>query len=87
MTCDPIVLGQIKSTFSAHASSLELRQDSVSALELAGRRHLDGLVIDCDQVVGGVEALTKIRNNRSNKNALIIAVINGLTSTETALDS
>ena len=39
VTCDPILLGQIKSTFSAHASSLELRQDSVSALELAGRRH------------------------------------------------
>jgi CheY-like chemotaxis protein len=87
VTCDPILLGQIKSTFSAHASSLELRQDSVSALEVAGRRHFDGLVIDCDQVVGGVEALTKIRNSRSNKNALIIAVINGLTSVETALDS
>src|SRR5438552_8798599 len=87
VTCDSTLLGQIKSAFSTHAALLDLRQDSASAIELAGRRHLDGLVIDCDDVAGGTEALVKVRNSRSNKESQIIAVVNGSTSVGTALDS
>jgi len=87
VTADPALLGQMKSAFGTRAASLDLRQDSASAIELAARRHLDGLVIDCDDVVGGMETLAKVRNSRSNKDTLIIAVVNGLTSTGTALDS
>ncbi len=65
---------------------LDLRQYSASAIELAGRRHLDGLVIDCDDVAGGTEALVKVRNSRSNKETQIVAVVNGSTSVGTALD-
>jgi CheY-like chemotaxis protein len=86
VTCDSTLFGQVKSAFSAHAASLDLRQDSASAIELAGRRHLDGLVIDCDDVAGGKEALAKIRNSRSNRETQIVAVVNGSTSVETALD-
>jgi len=48
---------------------------------------LDGLVIDCDDVAGGTEALVKVRNSRSNKETQIVAVVNGSTSVGTALDS
>jgi hypothetical protein len=47
---------------------------------------LDGLVIDCDDVHGGTEALAKVRASRSNKQSTIFAVVNHLTSAETALD-
>jgi CheY-like chemotaxis protein len=86
VTCDATLLGQIRSAFATHAASLDLRQDSVSAIELAGRRHLDGLVIDCDDVSGGAEALAKVRSSRSNKETVIIAVVNGSTSVGAALD-
>jgi CheY-like chemotaxis protein len=86
VTCDPTLLGQIKSIFDEHTASLVLRQDSASAIELAGRRHLDGIVIDCDDVLGGAEALVTVRESRSNKDTLMIAVVNGFTSTGTALD-
>ena len=86
VTGDPTLLGQMKAAFSAQAASLDLRQDSASAIELASRRHWDGLLIDCDDVAGGTEALAKARASRSNKETLIIAVVNGLTSTATALD-
>ena len=86
MTCDSTLLGQIRSSLSTHAASLDLRQDSASAIELAGRRHFDGLVIDCDDVADGTQALSKIRNRRSNKEAVIIAVVNGWTSVGEALD-
>jgi CheY-like chemotaxis protein len=86
VTCDPTLLGQIKANFSARGLTLDLRQDSASAVELASRRHWDGLIIDCDDVAGGTEALVNVRSSRSNQETLIIAVLNGLTDRETALD-
>jgi DNA-binding NtrC family response regulator len=85
VTCDPILLGQIKANFSARGASLDLREDSVSALELVGRRHWDGLIIDCDDVAGGMEVLVKVRNSRSNQETLAIAVLNGTANTDVAL--
>jgi CheY-like chemotaxis protein len=86
VTCDSTLIAQIKPIINAHAASLDLRQDSVSAIELAGRRHWDGLVIDCDDVAGGTEVLAKVRSSRSNKETVIVAVVNGSTSVGTALD-
>lgn len=86
VTCDPILLGQIKANFSARGASLDLRQDAASAVELASRRHWDGLIIDCDDVAGGTEALVNMRSSRSNQQTLIIAVLNGSTSASRALD-
>jgi len=47
---------------------------------------LDGLVIDCDNVPGGTTALAELRRAPANKQTLILAVVNGLTSAEEALD-
>ena len=85
VTCDFTLLGQIRSGLDARAS-LDLRQDSESALELAARRHLDGFIIDCDDLNGGAAALSKVRNSRSNKHTLILAVVNGSTSVGGALE-
>src|ERR1700731_4453873 len=85
VTCDSALLAQIKSIVNTHAASLDLRQDSLSAIELTGRRHWDGLVIDCDDVAGGTEALAKARSSRSNKETVIVAVVNGSTSVGTGL--
>src|SRR5579864_396859 len=76
----------VQASLGAHAASLQLRQDSASAIELASRRHLDGLVIDCDDVPGGTKALPELRSTPANKQALVLAVVNGWTSPEQALD-
>jgi hypothetical protein len=86
VTRDSNLLGQIKATLSEHEASLDLRQDSASAVELVSRRHWDGLIIDCDDVPRGTETITHVRNSRSNKQTLIFAVVNGSTSVDTALD-
>lgn len=85
MTCDLDLLGHVQSALDSHGASLQLRQDSASALELVSRRHLDGLVIDCDDVPGGTKALPALRSSPANKQTLILAVVNGLTSAEEAL--
>jgi DNA-binding NarL/FixJ family response regulator len=86
VTRDPNLLGHIKATLQGYGASLDLRQDSASAIELASRRHWDGIVIDCDDVPGGREAIAEVRNCRSNKQTLIFAVVNGSTSVDDALD-
>ncbi|MFZ0761199.1 MAG: PilZ domain-containing protein [Candidatus Sulfotelmatobacter sp.] len=86
VTCDPTLLGHVQAGLGAHGASLQFRQDSASAIELASRRHLDGLVIDCDNVPGGTRALAELRRAPANKETLILAVVNGLTSAEEALD-
>jgi hypothetical protein len=86
MTRDLNLMGQIKTTLNEHGAWLDLRQDSASTTELISRRHWDGLVIDCDDVPGGTEAIAEVRNSRSNKHSLIFAVVNGSTGVEAALD-
>jgi CheY-like chemotaxis protein len=86
VTQDFDLLGRIKSNLSEHEATLDLRQDSASAIELTSRRHWDGVVIDCDDVPGGLEAITKVRNSRSNRQTMIFAVTNGATRADAALD-
>lgn len=86
VTCDLGLLNQIKSNFGTSGPALDFRQDSASAIELASRRHLDGVFIDCDDVPGGTQVLSETRNSRSNKQTLIFAMTNGSTSLEKAVD-
>jgi DNA-binding response OmpR family regulator len=86
VTCDSSLLGHLKATFGAHEVSLDLRQDSASAIELASRRHFDGVIIDCDDVQGGTEAIVQVRNGNSNQQSLIVAVVNAATNPKAALD-
>ena len=86
VTGDPTLLGHFQASLGTHGASIQLRQDSASAIELAFRRHLDGLVIDCDDVPGGTKALAQLRSTRANQQTVIIAIVNGSTSSEAALD-
>jgi CheY-like chemotaxis protein len=87
LTGDAALLGVVQNTFSAAGVGLELRADAASAVELAGRRHIDGLVIDCDDVRGAMDALATIRNSRSNKLSVVFAVLNGKTSVSAAVEA
>ena len=87
LTGDAALLDVVRNTFAAAGVGLELRADATSALELAGRRHIDGFVIDCDDVRGAMDALVTIRNSRSNKLSVIFAVLNGKTSVSAAVEA
>jgi CheY-like chemotaxis protein len=86
VTHDPTLLGHLQAGLGAQGATLDFRQDSASAVELASRRHLDGLVIDCDDVPGGAQAIAAVRRSPANQHTMIFAVVNGMTSAEAALD-
>jgi hypothetical protein len=59
-----------------------MRADAASASELSVRRLLNSLVIDCDGVERATNLLVQIRNRRSNKLSVTVAVVNATTSAE-----
>jgi ActR/RegA family two-component response regulator len=87
LTGDATLLEVIRGGFSATKVELEMRTDAASAIELSTRRHLDGFIIDCDDVSGATDVLTEIRGSRSNKASVVVAVVNGTTSVSTAVDA
>jgi CheY-like chemotaxis protein len=87
LTTDAALLELVRSSFSAAEVELEMRTDAASAIDLSARRHLDGFIIDCDDVSGGREVLPQIRNSRSNKLSVIFAVVNGITTVTTAIEA
>ena len=87
LTSDATLLEVFRTGFSGTSVELEMRSDAASAIELSARRHLDGFVIDCDDVSGGADVLTEIRCSRSNKASFVVAVVNGATSVSMAVDA
>jgi CheY-like chemotaxis protein len=87
LTGDAALLDVVRTTFSALGVALEVRADAASAMELTGRRHIDGFVIDCDDVGGAMDALATIRKGRSNKLSVVFAVLNGKTSVSAAVEA
>ena len=77
LTRDATLLEVFRIAFSAVSVELEMRSDAASAIELSTRRHLDGFVIDCDDVSGGADVLAQIPGSRSNKATVVVAVVNG----------
>ena len=53
LTGDSCLLSAIRAKFSERGIELLVRKDAASAIEFSKRRHLDGFVIDCDDVPGG----------------------------------
>jgi DNA-binding response OmpR family regulator len=87
LTSDATLLEVFRTGFSATSVELEMLADAASAIELSARRHLDGFVIDCDDVPEATDVLTEIRGSRSNKTSVVVAVLNGTTSVSTAVDA
>jgi len=87
LTNDAALLNVVRTIFNASGVGLEVRADAESAIELAGRRHINGFVIDCDDVHGAEDALAAIRNSRSNKLSVVFAVLNGKTSVSAVVEA
>ena len=58
LTRDSGLLEMVDKVLQPLGIGLEIRTESASALEIATRRHLDGFVLDCDDVPGARELLS-----------------------------
>ena len=79
------VLELVRPALDKAGIDVQVRAEAVSAREICGRRHLDGFVVDCDNVDGGRDLLADIRASHSNRMSTIFAVVNGTTSISEAM--
>lgn len=65
---------------------VEVATAAESALERLDRNKFDAIIVDCDDVAGGIDVLTGIQQSPSNKRAIVIALINGGTNMRAAFE-
>ena len=80
------LLQLVRPVLESSGMEVEVRAEAGSAAEICHRRHLDGFLVDCDDVPGGSELLPFIRGSGSNRMSTILAVVNGTTSINQALE-
>jgi len=86
LTRDSALLSAVRSNASRLGIKILLDKHAPAAVEFAARHHLDGFIIDCDDLPEGREALANIKKNPANRFSTTLALVNGKTSPAVAVD-
>jgi len=86
LTQDAALMNAVRPKFAELGIEIVMRNEAALAVELSNRRHLDGFIIDCDDVPGGREALIQIPASPANQKSIVLAIVNGATSIAQALE-
>jgi CheY-like chemotaxis protein len=82
---DAEVLRILRPTLENLSIQVEVCQEAKQAAEILLAEKFDAVIVDCDDLPGGVEVLQSLRATPSNKNSVTFAVLNGKkTSTQQA---
>jgi CheY-like chemotaxis protein len=66
--------------------AVEVCSGARSGQEILASEKYDAIVIDCDDLKGGLDVLQKLRKGTSNKNSVAFAILNGTTTTQQAFE-
>ena len=81
---DAALLGVLRPTLEKMSVSIEVCSAIQTGSEMLGKRKFDAVIVDCDDLQGGVEILTNLRKTHSNASSVAFAVLNGNTTTQEA---
>jgi DNA-binding response OmpR family regulator len=81
---DAALLGVLRPTLEKMSVSVEVCTGTKTGSEMLGKRKFDAVIVDCDDLQGGVEILTDLRKTHSNASSVAFAVLNGNTTTQQA---
>lgn len=81
---DAALLGVLRPTLEKMAVSVEVCSSSQTGNDALGKRKFDAIIVDCDDLQGGVEILKGLRQAQSNASSVAFAVLNGKTTTQRA---
>lgn len=81
---DGALLGVLRPTLEKMSVSVEVCAGVQAGGEILGKRKFDAVIVDCDDLQGGVELLTSLRKTQSNASSVAFAVLNGTTTTQEA---
>jgi DNA-binding response OmpR family regulator len=78
---DPEVVRVIRPTLQKLAIEVEVCQEARAATEILISEKFDAVIVDCDDLQGGLEVLQGLRKTSSNRNSVTFAVLNGRRTT------
>lgn len=81
---DAALLGVLRPTLEKISVSVEVCADRQPGNELLAQRKFDAVIVDCDDLQGGIEILKSLRKTQSNAKSVAFAVLNGKTTTQEA---
>jgi len=78
---DAAVVRVLRPTLEKLSIAVEICQEAEKANEILISEKFDAVIIDCDDVQGGLEVLQCLRATPSNRNSIAFAVLNGKKTT------
>lgn len=81
---DPGLLEVLRQSLEKISVDVEVCPENRPGRELLAKRKFDAVIIDCDDLQGGVEILRDLRTTQSNSKSVAFAVLNGKTTTQEA---
>lgn len=81
---DAALLGVLRPTLEKMSVSVEVCSGTQTGEDLLGKRKFDAVIVDCDDLCGGVDLLKGLRRTQSNSSSVAFAVLNGKTTTQQA---
>src|SRR6266581_793376 len=81
---DPQVIRVLRPTLEKLSIDVEVCRGARSGNEILSSEKFDAVIVDCDDLQGGLEVLAGLRKGRSNKNSVAFAILNGNTTTQEA---
>lgn len=81
---DAALLGVLRPTLEKMSVSVEVCSGTQTGEDLLGKRKFDAVIVDCDDLCGGIDLLKGLRRTQSNASSVAFAVLNGKTTTQQA---
>jgi CheY-like chemotaxis protein len=86
VTRDQQVIGVLRPTMEKLSIDVEVCGGARSGNEILGTEKFDAVIVDCDDLEGGLDVLQSLRKSPSNRNSVTFAILNGQTTTQAAFD-
>jgi CheY-like chemotaxis protein len=83
---DPQVIRVLRPTLEKLSIDVEVCRGARSGNEILTSEKFDAVIVDCDDLQGGLEVLSGLRKGTSNRNSVTFAILNGTTTTSQAFE-
>lgn len=81
MSKDPDLVRVLRPTLEKLAIDVEICNEIRAGSVILGTDKFDAVIVDCDDLSGGLGLLEELRNTPSNKNSVAFAILNGKETT------
>ncbi len=86
LTRDPEVIRILRPTLEKLSIEVEICRGACSGDEILALEKFDAVIVDCDDIQGGLDVLAGVRKGTSNKDSVAFAILNGNTTTHKAFE-